>query len=184
MTTNIVTATFGATRTARTRPLTRIDYGQILRFEGIELPNVYEVHFSNSLTEDAKTALGGPDGVMIPDEYLVSGKTVYAWVFLHTGADDGETRYTVTIPVEARPAVSDEPPTPEEHSVIGQLIGALETGVEAAAESARQAASSAESMHGAVLFDAQQSLTAAQQEQARNNIGATSTVIGNTLYIP
>lgn len=28
MTTNIVTAVFGATRTARTRPLTRIDYGQ------------------------------------------------------------------------------------------------------------------------------------------------------------
>lgn len=57
--TNIVKVAFGATREARTRPLYQYDYGQILRFEGVELPQAYEVHFANhdSLGE-AKPQIG------------------------------------------------------------------------------------------------------------------------------
>ena len=47
MTTNIVTAAFGAFKVTRTRQLYQYDYGQILRFKGIDLPASYTVHFSN-----------------------------------------------------------------------------------------------------------------------------------------
>lgn len=129
---NITSAVFGAFRVATTAPLWQYDYGQILRFRGLDLPEAYEVHFSNSESGEAKTMIGGADGVSIPDEYLVSGLPIYAWVFLHTGSNDGETRYMVKIPVNKRPKPSDEEPTPEQQSAITEAIAALNAGIERA----------------------------------------------------
>lgn len=81
MPTNIVTATFGASKVVRTRALHQWDYGQLLQFSGIDLPTVYTVHFSNvGIGGTAKTQIGDENGVDIPDEYLTSGQEVYAWV--------------------------------------------------------------------------------------------------------
>lgn len=136
MTTNIVTASFkdGAT-IARTRPLTQHDYGQTLRFDGIDLPDTYEVYFSND-QKDGKAAvqIGNIDGVAIPDVYLTTGEAIYAWVFLHTDRDDGETAYTIYIPVVQRSEASDTEPTPVQQDAITEAIAALQTAVGKAEE--------------------------------------------------
>lgn len=128
---NIVKASFVFGKTATTRSLHQWDYGQVLQFEGIDLPAAYTVHFANQpMSGDAKTQVGGADGVYIPDEYLTTGLPVYAWVYLHTGADDGETVYSVTIPVTKRPKPTEEPPTPQQQGAIDTAIAALNEGVE------------------------------------------------------
>ena len=128
---NIVRASFVFGKTAKTRSLHQWDYGQVLQFEGIDLPAAYTVHFANQpMSGNAKTQVGGPDGVDIPDEYLTTGLPVYAWVYLHSGADDGETVYSVTIPVTKRPKPVEEPPTPQQQGAIDTAIAALNEGVE------------------------------------------------------
>lgn len=133
---NIITAKFKAGQTsAWADGLYQYDYGQILKFDGLELPEAYEVHFSDTpIIGDAKTQIGNADGVTIPDEYLQTGSTIYAWVFLHTGEDDGETEYSITVPVTKRPKPTDEAPTPQEQSAIDQAIAALNIAVEKADE--------------------------------------------------
>lgn len=131
MSTNIVRAQFYSGRVAQTESIHQWDYGQILQFVGLDLPTSYTVHFSNScIGGESKTQIGGPDGVDILDEYLTTGLPVYAWIFLHAGEDDGETVYSVKIPVIRRPKPTNEEPTPVEQSVIDQAIAALNTGVE------------------------------------------------------
>ena len=138
---NIVTAVFRASKMTRTRALYQWDYGQVLRFSDLELPYTYTVHFSNfSVGGEAKTMIGGNDGVDIPDEYLTTGQNVYAWVYLHTGVDDGETMYAVTIPVQSRPMPTEDKPTPVQQGLIEQAIALLNTGVAAAQEAAEMLA--------------------------------------------
>ena len=150
MITNIVTAAFGAFKVTRTRQLYQYDYGQILRFAGIELPDAYTVHFSNrQIGGNAVKQVGGADGVQIPDEMLTSGQNVYAWVFLHTGTDDGETMYAVTIPVQQRPKPTEEEPTPVQQGLIEQAIAALNAAVEQTGEDVEAAAQSAEAAQAA-----------------------------------
>lgn len=147
---NVITANFRGGRTTMTAPLWQYDYGQVLRFTGVSLPETYEVHFSNAKRRgDAKTAIGDANGVVIPDEFLATGDNVYAWIFLHATQEDGETEYMATIPVNKRATPSDEAPTPQEQSAITQAIAALNSAVvdvqEAveAADSARASATSA-----------------------------------------
>lgn len=131
---NTITAKFcsGATQTW-TEEAWQYNYGQVLLLDGIDLPDAYEVHFSNTpIKGNAKPQIGNADGVTIPDEYLDSGEPIYAWVFLHEGLDDGETVYMVTIPVKQRSKVIDEQPTPVEQSAITQAIAALNIAVEKA----------------------------------------------------
>lgn len=131
MTDNIVKASFVFGKSTKARGLHQWDYGQVLQFEGLDLPSAYTVHFANQpMSGDAKTQVGGADGVDIPDEYLTTGLPVYAWVYLHTGADDGETVYSVTIPVTKRPKPIEEPPTPVQQGAIDTAIAALNEGVE------------------------------------------------------
>lgn len=152
---NIVNAVFdGSRRKAIACPLFQYDYGQILKISGIELPASYQVHFSN--TEDAgvsKTMLGDADGVQIPDEYLLTGEYIYAFIFLHEGEDDGETEYVIEIPVIRRPVPSEETPTPAEQSLIDQLLEQLNQGVEAAEAAADQAGAAAETAVAGMIDD-------------------------------
>lgn len=146
---NVVTATITLYRAVTTHPLYQYDYGQVLMIEGVELPQVYEVHFANQETGGTTiTQIGGADGVSIPDELLLSGSDIWAFLFLHEGDDDGETEYKIHIPVKERPQPSDEEPTPVEQSAITQAIAALNDAVEstgADAASAREDADRAES---------------------------------------
>ena len=129
--TNIHIATFAGNRVAAcSQPFFQYDYGQILQFSGIDLPAAYEVHFSNTLDGVAETAIGGDEGVEIPDHYLQNAGILYAWVYLHAGMDDGETRYVVTMVVRARAAIENATPTPEQHDAIADAIAALNAAVE------------------------------------------------------
>lgn len=152
---NIINAIFdGSRRKAITCPLFQYDYGQILKISGIELPASYQVQFSN--TEDAgvsKTMLGDADGVQIPDEYLLTGDYIYAFVYLHETEDDGETEYVIEIPVIRRPVPSEETPTPAEQSLIDQLLAQLNQGVEAAEAAAEQAGQAAETAVEGMIDD-------------------------------
>ena len=141
---NVITADLMRDVMAVTKPLYQYDYGQILLFRGVALPNVYEVHFANNRCGESTTSIGGPEGVAIPDMYLQSGVNIYAWVYLHTGEDDGETEYSIMIPVLKRASISDAPPTPVQQDVITQAIAALDAAVEATGADVIAAAASAE----------------------------------------
>lgn len=137
---NVVTATFDELRNVQTRFLTQYDYGQVLKIVGLEevLPDSFEVHFCNKgSTDDATVQIGTDNQVSIPDVYLTTGKPIQAWIYLHETEADGETVYSITIPVRQRPKTTEETPTPEEQSAITQALAALSAGVaraEAAAE--------------------------------------------------
>lgn len=142
---NVTTVSFGALRQAVTHALWQYDYGQILKIEGLELPQAYEVHFS--LMEKGGTAIkqiGDENGVTIPDELLQAGTPIYAFLFLHTGLNDGETEYKITIPVKQRPEPSNDVPTPVQQDVITQAIAALNQAVEDTSEDAASAQASAD----------------------------------------
>lgn len=143
---NITIADFSESRLVYTCPLYQYDYGQILRFRGVELPDAYEVHFANTdKTGESVTQIGNADGVSIPDSLLLTGLPVFAWVFLHAGANDGETEYKAIINVKGRAQPSDEVPTPVEQSAIDQAIAALNAGVTRSENAAESASASAES---------------------------------------
>lgn len=137
---NIIRAVFCDTTSTSASDLYQYDYGQILKFEGIDLPSTYEVHFCNEGEDETITVLGNADGVEIPDQFLTDGAAVRAWVFLHTGNDDGETEYAVRMPVTERPQPSDIQPTPVQHDIITQAIAALNTAVTETSASAQTAA--------------------------------------------
>ena len=133
---NIITAKFcsGATQVWASDAW-QYDYGQVLQFDGIDLPEAYQVHFSHErMTGETITQIGNSDGVSVPDQFFQNGEPIFAWVYLHEGEDDGETVYMVTIPVKQRPQPSDEMPTPVEQSAIDQAIAALNIAVEKADE--------------------------------------------------
>lgn len=112
-----------------TRPLWQYSYGQILKLTGHELPPTYEVHFANEGDPISKTQIGNDDGVKIPDEYLETGKYIYAWLFLHAGPNDGETKAMIIMPVKTKSKPGDEEPIPVEQSVITQAIAAMNAGI-------------------------------------------------------
>ena len=119
----------------RTEPLFQYDYGQVLKINGIELPLAYEVHFATSPNSATSiTKIGNEDGVDIPDEILHGSGVAYAWLFLHSGENDGETKVVITIPIIARAKICDPEVTPAQEDVITQAIAALDTAVESCAE--------------------------------------------------
>ena len=127
---NVTKAAFGGLREVTTSPLWQYDYGQILKITGLDLPQAFEVHFSNSRKSgETITQIGTDSQVTIPDMYLTSGADIYAFIFLHDGTDDGETEYVIKIPVRERPEPSDIEPTPEQQDFITEAIAALNTAV-------------------------------------------------------
>lgn len=162
---NITTAPLGGNRNIKTKPLFQYDYGQVLKIVGVTLPAAYEVHFSNQLHGVATTQIGNADGVIIPDIYLTTGEPVYAWIYLHTGNSDGETEYTITIPVVRRASISDAEPTPVQQDVITQAIAALNTAVEQTAQDVQDATEAKEDAEEAA-GNAYESAVAAAQSAA------------------
>lgn len=125
--------------------LWQFDYGQKLIIEGLDLPDTYEVHFSNQeFYGSTKTQIGTVDGVTIPDEYLINGEPLFVFIFLHDGTDDGETEFKAKIYVKKRPQPSDIEPIPEEQSAITQVISALNAAVDRTDLYAKNANKSAE----------------------------------------
>lgn len=130
---HVVTASFRAGKTSSVaRSLWQWDYGIVLRFDGISLPDAYEVHFSNSATGgDAVSQTGTSDGVVVPNIMFESGKPVYAFVYLHDDLDDGETAYTAVIPVHERPKPNYDEVTPKQQSAFEIMYAQMEKAIRA-----------------------------------------------------
>ena len=141
---NIITVAFGALQKVTALPINyKYDIGQILRITGLDLPESYVVDFCNQGDSSTISMVGTADGVRIPDQFLQTGKPVKAYIVL-SGADNTQTRYEITIPVNARPERTDIQPTPEEQSTIDSLIAAMNTAVEESDANADRAESEAD----------------------------------------
>ena len=116
---NSVTAKYSRTKQSVTRALWQHDYGQKLLFEGFDLPETIEVHFSNKGDENTIVKFGDRRGVRIPDELLTSGKDIDAWVYTHKFRCDGESAYHVIIPVMKRGKVEE---TQDEEPVVEYIF--------------------------------------------------------------
>ena len=113
------------------------NHGQYLYFADLNLPQVFEVHFSNKNRGESKTQIGSDKLVEIPDEYFWSGALeIYAWIYLHNGTDDGETIYEVKIPLIKRAKPTDEEPLPVQQSAIDKAIAELNNAVDITNENA------------------------------------------------
>ncbi len=132
VTTRYVDVFFCGRRTCRTPAITQRDHGRIYRFRDLNLPNTFEIHFANSQIGQSKRVIGKSGEAEIPDEFLVDGRNVYAFIFLHETPDDGETRYMIISPVVAKGPVKDSEPTPVQQDIITQAIAALNSAVERA----------------------------------------------------
>lgn len=169
-TSKIIRAVVGSGRYTETAAITKEDYGRILKIEGIELPETYEIDFSNDRKEGTSvTMIGNADGVLIPQQFIKSGKDIYAFYY-HVGEDYGKTTYIFHIPNRVRPDRTNETPEPEQQSVIDQTIAALNDAVETTSKSASDAANSA----GA----AEQSASSAKNDaDFLRNASATATTL-------
>lgn len=128
-----------------TAPIVKEDYGLYLQIEGVELPSTYEVDFSNDEHHGTSvTMIGNSDGVLIPSQFISSGKDVFAFLY-HVGEDFGRTVYKFRIPNKLRPDRTNIAPTPEEQSVIDQAISALNEAVAQTAQDVIDADASAQS---------------------------------------
>lgn len=136
---NVTQATFkNGSKSAITEKIFQWSYGQKYEIVGLELPSVFRVDFSNTPSiGDSKPQTGMDNVVDIPDEYLLSGEPVYAFIVLHEGEDDGRTIYTIKTSVPKRPRPSEVQPTPVQQDAIDQAIAAF-TVIEGRAELAVQ----------------------------------------------
>ena len=129
-TTKIIKGVVNSGRYTVTAPIVKEDYGLYLQIEGVELPSTYEVDFSNSEHNGTSvTMIGNSDGVLIPHQFIDTGKDVFAFLY-HVGSDYGRTVYKFKIPNKVRPDRTNEQPTPEQQSAIDQAIEALNDAVE------------------------------------------------------
>ena len=159
---NITEIYFGSGKTASGYHLYQYDYGQILRFPDLDLPEAYEVHFASDGDAQTITMIGNADGVLIPDQLLQTPGHLKVYIYLHEGEDDGETEYKALIPVIGRPEPSDLEPTPVEQDIITQTIAALNSAVDTAEGYAADASQSA-SDSAASAISAQAWAEAAQE---------------------
>lgn len=130
--TNIVTANLAKSRFYRCPPLYQYNYGMVLKITGVDLPTAYEVDFSNDISGQSITQIGGADGVAIPAQFFQPGQAIYCWLRVHPTQDSGITTATIVIPISPRATITDEEPTPEEQSAIDQAIAALNDAVDRA----------------------------------------------------
>lgn len=132
MSEKIVTAKFRRNTLVSVDTRYQYDYGQILHFDGLTLPDIFEVHFSNDEVGESITQIGSYNDVEIPDQFFLTGDPVYAWVFVHDDSTDGRTKYLVRIDVKRRAEITDLEPTPQEQSAISQAIAAMNIAVDKA----------------------------------------------------
>ena len=99
---NVLTISFGGLKkVTSSQTLTQWDTGWILKFVGVELPEIFSVDFSYNENK-AFPALGTQDGVRIPDSVLEGYGNLHAWFVLNDGLENTKTEYEVVIPVKQK----------------------------------------------------------------------------------
>lgn len=166
---NIITAIFaeGETKTA-VSGLWQWDYGQVLQVEGLtDLPENTEFHFAQN--GESVTAIGTTTDdvctVSIPDSMLQGTSRITAYIYLHSGDDDGETEYEIRLPIKSRtqPETYDEddPEIQAEYTALVQATELLNADISGIAQDVADAQAAAEDAQDAAQ-DAQDALAAAQ----------------------
>ena len=108
------------------------DYGQILRIQGLDLPDAVEIHFSLQETGgEAKRRIGTRDGdvtdVVIPD-FILEGDGVtedykaYAFIYL-SSEEFGKTTHKIIMQIKARP--EPEGHTKSDETTFGAIMDAV-----------------------------------------------------------
>ena len=149
-----------------------------LSISGIDLPDEFECHFSNSRSVAAKRQIGENGVVTIPDEYFLSNAAqIFCWIYLHPTVDSGVTEYEIVIPLRQRPNVDPSEPTQEQQDIVDQAIAALNVAMAATSADAESASASA----AAAL--ASERAAAASEENAGNSAtaaGQSATAAGQS----
>ena len=92
---NIIKVYFKGTHLTHSKTQYQYNHGMILHFADLNLPQAFETHFANKQHGNSKTVIGSENKVEIPDEYFWTGANeIFAWVYLHSDVDDGETAPT------------------------------------------------------------------------------------------
>lgn len=167
---NIITANFsGGGTSATTAPLWQWDYGQVLCITGIDLPAAFEVHFSTNRTGGVSTTAVGADGqVTIPNVLLTIGKNLNAWIYLSDSEGEGETEYSILIPVKARPM-----PETYDAEVSGEFDDVVRQ-VSEYAETAQTAADNAGASASAAAASADSATASASAAETAKNAAETA----------
>lgn len=140
---NRIQVAFGTLRKI-TGPALQWQYNekQYLIINGLDLPEFYAVDFCNKGDADTITMPNTENGVEIPDQFLLTGKPLIAYVVVVDG-ESVNTIAEITFPVNMRGTRTDMSPTPAEQQQIDQLIDTLNQAVSdsqaSAEESERQA---------------------------------------------
>ena len=136
---NIIYIYFKGKHLVTSKSQYQYNHGQFLYFADLNLPQAFEVHFSNKDKGFSKPQVGSNKLVEIPDEYYWSGaQMIYAWIYLHSDIDDGETVYEVRMPLIKRAKPTDEEPLPQQESAMERAIAELNTAVEITNENANK----------------------------------------------
>ena len=141
---NRIQVAFGALRKIR-GPSLQWQYNekQYLVIKGLDLPEYYAVDFCNEGDADTITMTPTENGVEIPDQFLLTGKPLVAYVVVV----DGESINTIgqiTFPVNVRGRRTDISPEPAEQQQIDALIDTLNHAVDEAEDSMEEAGRHAE----------------------------------------
>lgn len=138
---NTVTVTFSGSVNRVTAPDVewQHDQKQTLIINGLDLPDHYIVDFCNEQDPVTKPVIGTAEGVEIPDEYLLTGERIKAFIVLSGDDGDVQTRYEITIPVQERPRRSDLATTPVDRKRVDDAIDLLNSAVEDARDAADDA---------------------------------------------
>ena len=125
MTYNKIQVAFGALKKI-TGPSLQWQYNekQILVITGLDLPEYYAVDFCNEGDADTITMTASAAGVEIPDQFLLTGKRLIAYIVVV----DGEAVNTIgqiTFPVNVRGRRTDISPEPAEQQQIDELVNLL-----------------------------------------------------------
>lgn len=177
---NIIIVKLDSTYTAVYSGIWQWNYGQILRFQGGNLPKVVEVHFSlqnkggDSITRIGTTIDGATD-VPIPDSFLENGGRaqdykIYAFIYLEDGTAEN-TEYKIEMSVKSRPK-PEVPGTPEEPELFRETVKAVNAAADRA-EQAEQNAKASAIEAGKYAASASESAVAAEKtkEDALRKVG-------------
>ena len=123
---HIINISFGSNQYATAKAREQYSYGQEIAFSNIELPEVFQAYFSNSPTGEAKPVSGQNGKVLIPDEYFLSGETIYCYILVHDASTDGRTKYVAKIPIEPRPELTEMELTEVQRDIATETIATLQ----------------------------------------------------------
>lgn len=142
--TRIIPVKFGKEHLAVTEYRMQHDWGQVLDFIDIVLPEAFEARFSNSVSGQSVGQIGYNNQVRIPKQFFESGEPIYCYITVHDEETDGRTLYTTKVPIKPSSERTEEEPEPEEESIITQAIAALNTAVDTTSQKAQEASNSAD----------------------------------------